>query len=48
MNTSMQRIEEMAEEIISELFADGKTPMDQFGIDWDQAELIESQLTENM
>ncbi|AOM42611.1 hypothetical protein [Xenorhabdus hominickii] len=42
MNISMQRIDEMAEEIISELFADGKTPMEQFGINWKQAERLDS------
>ncbi|NRN27596.1 hypothetical protein [Photorhabdus heterorhabditis] len=41
MSYSMQRIEEMAEEIISGLFADGKTPMEQFGINWKQAECLE-------
>ncbi|WP_038203991.1 hypothetical protein [Xenorhabdus bovienii] len=41
MSYSMQRIEEMAEEIISGLFADGKTPMEQFGINWKQAERLE-------
>ncbi|CDM89336.1 hypothetical protein [Xenorhabdus bovienii] len=42
MNISMWQIEEMAEEIISGLFADGKTPMEQFGINWKQAERLDS------
>ncbi|WP_036768153.1 hypothetical protein [Photorhabdus australis] len=41
MSYSMQRIEEMAEEIVSGLFADGRTPMEQFGINWKQAERLE-------
>ncbi|KAA1185435.1 hypothetical protein [Photorhabdus heterorhabditis] len=41
MSYSMQRIEEMAEEIISGLFADGRTPMEQFGINWKQVERLE-------
>jgi hypothetical protein len=37
----MQCINEIAEKIVSELFADGKTPMEQFGINWEQAERLE-------
>ncbi|WP_157879413.1 hypothetical protein [Xenorhabdus poinarii] len=37
----MQQLEEMAEQIISELFANGRTPMKQFGINWKQAERLE-------
>ncbi|CDG19981.1 protein of unknown function [Xenorhabdus poinarii G6] len=41
MSCSMQQLEEMAEQIISELFANGRTPMKQFGINWKQAERLE-------
>ncbi|CDG87311.1 hypothetical protein [Xenorhabdus bovienii] len=38
----MRQIEEIAEEIVSELFAVSKTPMEQFGINWKQAERLDS------
>ncbi|MCG3463435.1 hypothetical protein L7G72_16655 [Xenorhabdus bovienii] len=38
----MRQIEEIAEEIVSGLFADGKTPMEQFDINWKQAERLDS------
>lgn len=40
----MQQLEEMAEKVVSRLFANGRTPMEHFGINWKQAERIESQL----
>ncbi|MEQ1964352.1 hypothetical protein ABLB69_14525 [Xenorhabdus khoisanae] len=41
MSYSMQQLEEMAEEVVSRLFANGRTPMEQFGINWEQAERLE-------
>ncbi|MBE8597889.1 hypothetical protein [Xenorhabdus sp. BG5] len=37
----MQQIEKIAEEVVSRLFANGKTPMEHFGINWEQAERLE-------
>ena len=30
-----------ASKLVAEMFADGKNPMERFGISWDEAELVE-------
>lgn len=40
----MNNIEQMkaqAAALVADLFADGKTPMEKFGIRWEQAEMLE-------
>lgn len=38
---TIEQIKAEAASLVAELFAAGKTPMEQFGIRWEQAEMLE-------
>lgn len=38
---NFEQIEREATELVAELFADNQSPMESFGINWSQAEMLE-------
>jgi len=39
--TNIEQMKAQAAALVAELFADGRTPMEDFGINWEQAEMLE-------